>query len=85
MVVRQERFERGAVGGHAVGPVVVAHQLPGGGQQFLEERQRGLGRGRIREPLQRDRLGRVEGLVDGYRQPAVALHQFASDHPAGAC
>src|ERR1700732_5355324 len=62
MMVAQERLQDLAVGGEAVGPEIVAHQLARGLELLLDERQRAFrGRG-VLELLHALGLGRIERL-----------------------
>src|SRR5579871_2497197 len=63
----------------SVRPEVLTHQPARSTQLLLDERQRHLGGGRIREFCQRDRLRALERLIDRNRQPRVLVDQRAAD------
>src|SRR5579863_2948885 len=79
MMALQEAPEHLTIRLESIIPEVRAHQPARRAQLLLDERQRHLGRGRIREFGQRDRLGTLERLIDGNRQPWMLFHERAAD------
>src|SRR4029077_7870750 len=78
MVVAQERLQRLSVGGHAIGPEILAHEGARFRNPFLNERQSHLRRRGVTQLFDRHLHGLLEGLEHRPREAGVLFGQGAS-------
>ena len=79
MVVTQERLQHLAVGVQPVGPEVVPHQLAGGADLLVQERQRALAGGGVLQLLHALRLRLLQRLEHRRGKPWVLFNKRAAD------
>ena len=79
VMVLDEGFEHVPVGRQTVGPEILTHERMGAAQLLLDERQRDLGRRRVREILQRQTLRPLERFEERHRQPWLPFHDRPPD------
>src|SRR5437899_2619959 len=77
MMMPQERLQHLAVGREAIRPEVMTHQLAGGLELLVHERQCALACRGVLELLEAFSLGPLERLEHRRRQPGMLLHQGA--------